>query len=172
MELNNVILKASREHDIMMNYVVAFDRHLKSKAFDALFETVKDASVFLKRDLWNHFNAEESVIYPALIAAEPTYENIRLVLTLGREHGELWAAAEQLWGIFKFGGPVNGPTQGFVNDVQSFLETLKRHARTEITQLFPRIAASPEATANMAAFAERFRPTGAPDTGVVGRAAG
>jgi hemerythrin-like domain-containing protein len=172
MELNNAILRVSREHDIMMNYVVNFDRHLKNKAFDALFETVKDASAYFKRDLWNHFRAEETVLYPALLAAEPTYENIQLVLGLEREHGELWAAAEQLWGVFKFGGPVKGPTQGFVDDVQTFLETIKRHARTEITELFPRIAASPAATANVAAFTKKFQPSEAPGAGVVGSAAG
>jgi len=88
------------------------------------------------------------VIFPAALAGEPAYENILMVMGLQKEHGVLEENLDAL--IFQLNDLKTSRqklTNELINQIKAFFDTLKAHAKLEMTDLFPMVDASPESKA-------------------------
>ena len=109
---------------------------------------------FLANDLRGHFLFEEMVIFPAAIAGKPAYENILMVMSLQKDHGVLEENLNAL--IVQLNDlKINRQklTTELINQIKAFFDALKAHARSEMTDLFPMVDATPESKALMEKYA-------------------
>jgi len=143
--INNVILKNSNEHKIILDYVAKYDQLLQAQDFGLLQRQMTATVEAMLRDLADHFAAEEKYFFPAALAGCANPADIVLVLQLQKEHGVL--ETELAWISEKLGRAGSQrntePARDFYRQVAGFLNRLKDHARLEIVSLFPLIDATP-----------------------------
>lgn len=145
--INNPVLRASREHEIIFRYVVDFDRMMQHKAYQALFEQTRSRIKEFQRELLSHFRAEETRVFPSAIAVfARDSEAVTLILGLQRDHGRL---EQRLADLVERSSPEAHLCPRFVAAMEAFLHELKAHARKEIELLFPRLSGSAEWLAQM-----------------------
>ena len=149
---------ASLEHEQLVDYAARLDRLLLARRADELFATVGEITAFLRHELWGHFRNEETLIFPAALLALPSFEMTQLVLGLQRDHGALWAQAESLVGRLTLQSTAPSAIMGYAAEVKSLVDRLQQHARVELSELFPRILASPSALVLLDDLRERFPP--------------
>jgi len=145
--IDNQVAKIAKEHKIITDYVVKFNNSLKNRDKD-FFKGIAAFFDFLAKDLRGHFLFEEMVIFPAAIAGEPAYENILMVMSLQKEHGIL---EENLNTLIAELNDLKVTRQKLstelINQIKTFFDALKTHAKREMTDLFPMVDAKPESKA-------------------------
>ena len=145
--IDNQVAKIAKEHKIITDYVVKFNNSLKNRDKE-FFKGISGFFDFLAKDLRGHFLFEEMVIFPAALAGEPAYENILMVMGLQKEHGALEENLDAL--IFQLNELKTSRqklTNELINQIKAFFDTLKAHAKLEMTDLFPMVDANPKSKA-------------------------
>ena len=151
--IDNQVAKIAKEHKIITDYVVKFNSSLKNRDKE-FFKGIAGFFDFLANDLRGHFLFEEMVIFPAAIAGKPAYENILMVMSLQKDHGVLEENLNAL--IVQLNDlKINRQklTTELINQIKAFFDALKAHARSEMTDLFPIVDATPESKALMEKYA-------------------
>jgi len=93
--IKNPVEKISKEHQLINDYVVTFNKAYQSKDPE-FFKGLVKFFKFLEKDLLAHFRFEEVVVFPAFIVGETSYNNILLVTGLLKEHGIIEEKLEYL----------------------------------------------------------------------------
>jgi len=145
--INNEIAKISKEHKIITEYVVKFNKSLKNRDKE-FFKGIASFFDFLEKDLLLHFRFEEVVIFPAAIGGELKYNNILMVMTLQKEHGmienQLKILMSEIKGLKRSHEKL---TMELIDKIKLFFDVLKTHARREMTDLFPLVDANAKSKA-------------------------
>ncbi len=142
--VNNMVAKIAKEHKIITDYVVTFNKSLKNQDKE-FFKGIASFFDFLEKDLLQHFRFEEVVIFPASIVGEAKYGNILMVMTLQKEHGILENQLQLLKSELN-ALKVNRQklTNELIEKIRLFIDDLKTHAKREMTDLYPMIDANPK----------------------------
>jgi hypothetical protein len=136
-KMRGALLKLSKEHRLMLDYAVEFDKLAADTEPDKLFPQISMLIRFMERDLQEHFEMEEKVFFRASLVAFPEYRVIDLVLALQKEHGTITAhVANALHGVAK---GAEKPAENWLEPMKQVTEELKQHAKTEIEKFFPLI---------------------------------
>jgi iron-sulfur cluster repair protein YtfE (RIC family) len=138
--IDNPVLKLSKEHQLINDYAVRFSKNKKNPD-EAFLKDLQTFLSFLKKDLERHFRMEELVLFPAAINGIPSYATTLLVLNLQKEHGMLENELKTILALEKHIKEESG-RQKILSKTGKFIEDLKNHARVEMTELFPMIDAS------------------------------
>ncbi|MBF0227349.1 MAG: PilZ domain-containing protein [Desulfobacterales bacterium] len=141
-ELNNVVLALSKEHKIIVDYVIGYKKIMEQQnaelpsKLDMLFS-------FMERDVINHFDFEEKVLFSAAIIGKYVEEIQIIIPKLREEHIFFLAEVKYLLKQVKLFGIFNeADMEKFKNRVNLFFENLKRHSRDEIEKVFSFIDAN------------------------------
>lgn len=157
--IDNPVAKISKEHQIITEYVVKFNKSLKIRDKD-FFKGILSFFNFLEKDLLRHFRFEEVVIFPASIAGDPQYGNILMVMSLQKEHGLLENQLQILSAeIYDLKRSREKLSNELINRIRIFLEELKKHAKREMTGLFPMVNANPRSKSLLPIYAEEMNRT-------------
>ena len=156
---DNAVAKISKEHKIITEYVIKFNKSLKIRDKE-FFKGILTFLNFLETDLLQHFRFEEVVIFPAAIAGDPQYGNILMVMSLQKEHGLLENQLQIL------SAEINALkisreklSNELIERIRIFLEELKKHAKREMTDLFPMVNANPQSKSLLPIYAEEMNRT-------------
>jgi len=135
--IKNPVEKISKEHQLINDYVVTFNKAYQSKDPE-FFKGLVKFFKFLEKDLLAHFRFEEVVVFPAFIVGETTYNNILMVTGLLKEHGimeeQLEYLVKEIRRVALSGEPM---TSKLINKIKRFIELLSVHAKIELVDLFP-----------------------------------
>lgn len=153
--IDNVILKLSKEHQIIADYVVRFSRNIQNPD-PAFQEELQSFLSFLKKDLTNHFRMEEILFFPAALNGNPTYTKSLLVLNLQKEHGVLETRLKSIQAMEKRLKSKNRSDEA-LKIIGDFLEDIKNHARKEVTELFPLIDENEQCVALLKEYAAELK---------------
>ena len=155
-KIDNMVAKISKEHKIITDYVVKFNKSLQIRDKE-FFKGIAAFFNFLKKDLLQHFRFEEVVIFPASIVAEPRYENILMIMSLQKEHGLLENQLQVL------NAEINALklareklSNELIERIKLFFDELKIHAKREMTDVFPMIDANPKSKALIEIYAKEM----------------
>ncbi len=137
LNVQNRIEKISKEHQLINDYVVTFNKAYKTKDPE-FFKGVISFFKFLEKDLLAHFRFEEVVVFPAFIVGETTYGNVLMVMGLQKEHGileeQLEYLAQEIRRVAKSGESI---TNKLMNKIKKFIDLLSLHSKRELVDLFP-----------------------------------
>ncbi len=153
--IDNAILKLSKEHQIIADYVVRFSRNMKNPD-PAFQEELQSFLSFLNKDLKNHFKMEELLFFPAALNGDPTYTTSLLVLNLQKEHGVLETRLKSIQAMEKRLKSKNRSDDA-LQEIGAFLEDIKNHARQEVTELFPLIDENEKCVALLKEYAAELK---------------
>lgn len=158
-EINNIVLKLSKEHKLINDYAGTFARNMKNPD-PAFMKDLQSFLAFLENDLIKHFRLEERLFFPAAVNGAPSYETTTLVLNLQKDHGIL---ETRLKAISRANKRLTGqnPDDPVMGTISRFLEALKTHARLEVTELFPLINANKTCLALLKEYGVRIKGNGA-----------
>jgi len=135
--IKNPVEKISKEHQLINDYVVTFNKAYQSKDPE-FFKGLVKFFKFLEKDLLAHFRFEEVVVFPAFIGGETTYNNILMVTELLKEHGimeeQLEYLVKEIRRVAVSGDPM---TNKLMNKIKKFIDLLSVHAKIELVDLFP-----------------------------------
>jgi len=145
--INNDIAKIAREHTLITEYVVSFNKNLKNRD-KKFFKGIASFFNFLEKELLSHFRFEEVVIFPASLVGESKYGHILMVMTLQKEHGMLENQLQLLTAEIKnLQTSHKKLSNELIEEMSGFFDDLKTHAKREMTDLFPMMDANPKAKA-------------------------
>lgn len=140
--IKNRVEKVAREHQIINDYVVTFNKAHKTKDPE-FFKGLVKFFKFLEKDLLGHFRFEEVVVFPAFIVGETTYGNVLMVMGLQKEHGlieeQLEYLTQEIRRVAKSGESI---TNKLMNKIKKFIDLLSVHSKREIVDLYPAMNAS------------------------------
>lgn len=154
--IDNVVLKLSREHQIISDYVVRFFRNMKTPD-PAFQEELRSFLGFMNKDLTRHFVMEELLFFPAALNGAPSYETSLLVLTLQKEHGSLETRLKAIQAMEKRVKEEKA-RDAALKKIGDFLTALKNHARREVTELFPLINENEQCMALLKEYVAQMNP--------------
>lgn len=144
--INNVILKQSDEHSIILKYISGVEGLLRDKKYHAFIAKVTYFAESMKQDLAEHFRREEEIFFPALLLAKPDPEIVQTVLMLQKQHGIL---EQTIQTVSKHAHtPVKerpDEQNQIIQLYKQFILEMKDHAGIEVKILFPAIHASEDA---------------------------
>lgn len=146
--LNNVVLKHSDEHRVIIESVTEFDRIAGEKDSAEVVKKLTGWKNMLEKELPEHFRLEETIFFPAALSGKKPVEIIRIVLDLTREHGLMECGIESL--VRKIDALEEDAArldEVLTKDAREFLSILKTHAEREVKELFPFIDTDPYAKA-------------------------
>lgn len=144
-QVNNPVLKISREHDLIVEQLGDLERILaKSSPAEALPLLSKAMPGFAEA-LYQHFFYEERIFYPALAITIPTAGICERIQQLQKEHGIMEERLRFLMMYFRNILP-GGETMAELihRELSGLVGLVKRHAIMEITDVFPRINQNPQ----------------------------
>ncbi|MDA3898608.1 MAG: hemerythrin domain-containing protein [Desulfobacteraceae bacterium] len=145
--INNKVAKIAKEHEIIIKYVVEFNKKLKARDKE-FFKGIVSFFDFLEKDLLSHFRFEEVVIFPASLIGESKYGNVLMVMSLQKEHGtienQLQVLISEIKGLKDSHEKLSNE---LINKIKDFFELLKTHAKREMTDLFPMVDANAKSKA-------------------------
>lgn len=154
--INSKVAKLSREHVLINQYVSEFNKNFKTKDRE-FFKGIETFFVFLEKELLNHFRFEEVVIFPASLVGESTYGNVLMVMTLQKEHGILETQLEALKSEIRNLRENKAPlTDEPIDKIKLFFDSLKNHAKREMTDLYPMIDANSKCKALLEIYAKEM----------------
>ncbi len=156
--IDNAILKLSKEHQLINHYAARFTTNQK-KPDPAFLEDLPSFLSFLEKDLKKHFRMEEILFFPAALNGDPSYETSLLVLHLQKEHGILETRLKTVLAAGKRVQQGKDAALAF-QKIGAFFEVLKNHARLEITELFPLIDKNKNCTALLKRYAHEVKSDG------------
>lgn len=155
--INNQVAKIAREHQIITDYVVKFNKGLQNRDKE-FFKGISSFFNFLEKDLLMHFRFEEVVIFPASIVGESKYGNILMVMTLQKEHGMLEIRLRALMAKIKnLLASREKMSNELIEEMRVFFDDLKTHAKREMTDLFPMVDASPKSKSLLEIYATEMK---------------
>ena len=155
--IDNQIAKIAKEHKIITDYVVTFNKSLKTRDKE-FFKGIATFFNFLEKDLLHHFRFEEVVIFPAAIAGETTYGNTLMVMFLQKEHGMLENQLQILGTEIKnIKTSHEKLTNEMIERIRIFFEALKDHAKRELTDLYPIIDANAKSKSLVEVYIEEMK---------------
>ena len=135
--IKNQVEKIAKEHQLINNYIVTFNKAYKTKDPE-FFKGLVKFFKFLEKDLLAHNRFEEVVVFPAFIVGETTYTNVLLVTGLQKEHGileeQLGHLAQEVRRVAKSGESMTNKLMG---KIKNFIDLLAVHAKREMVDLFP-----------------------------------
>ena len=153
--IDNKVLKLSREHQLIADYVVRFFKNMKNPD-PAFQEDLRSFLGFLKKDLTRHFRMEELLIFPAALNGAPSYETCLLVLNLQKEHGNMETRLKAIQAMEKRVRE-DDARDAALKKIGDFLTDLKNHARREATELFPLINENEQCMALLKTYAAQMK---------------
>jgi iron-sulfur cluster repair protein YtfE (RIC family) len=137
LNIKNQVGKIAKEHQLINNYVVTFNKAYQTQDPE-FFKGLVKFFKFLEKELLAHFRFEEIVVFPAFIAGEASYDNILMVTGLQKEHGILEERLEyliqEIRRIATSGKPM---TNKLMSRIKKFIDLLSVHAKRELVDLFP-----------------------------------
>ena len=163
--IDNAVLKLSKEHQIIADYVIRFSKN-KENPDPAFEEELHSFLAFLKKDLEHHFRTEELLFFPAALNGDPSYTTSRLVLNLQKEHGVLETRLKLVLAMGK-NLREEKDREVALKKIGVFFEHLKNHARQEITELFPLINANEQCVALLKQYATKMKSEGKPNAAIL-----
>lgn len=154
--IDNQVAKIAREHKIITDYVVKFNKSLKIRD-KKFFKGIATFFHFLEKDMLNHFRFEEVVIFPASVVGESQYGNIITVMSLQKEHGmfehQIKLLHDEIQGLQQAREKL---TNDLIDRIKQFLDEFKTHAKREMTDLYPMIDANPKSRALLEIYAKEM----------------
>lgn len=137
LNIQNRVEKIAKEHQIINDYVVTFNKAYKTKDPEFFKGLVKFFN-FLEKDLLAHFRFEEVVVFPAFIVGETTYGNVLMVMGLQKEHGILEDQLDHLaQEIRRIANTDASMTNKLLEKIKNFIDLLSVHSKREMVDLFP-----------------------------------
>lgn len=152
--IDNAVLKLSKEHQIIADYVIWFSKNMENPD-PAFEEELHSFLAFLKKDLEHHFRMEELLFFPAALNGDPSYTTSLLVLNLQKEHGVLETRLKFVLAMEKSLKDKKNRAAA-LKKIGVFFEHLKNHARQEITELFPLINENEQCLALLQQYATKM----------------
>ena len=139
-QFTNAFLQISKEHKIVKEFITDFKSLIDAGPQAGNLQTLKDKTKILKEDLFEHFQLEEQVLFPAALLAMPSVELADRILLLTREHGAFERDVMTLKQIVAC-HPEKDPNipQNTLDFLVTFVENLESHTRIEMDELFPRM---------------------------------
>ncbi|PIP41264.1 MAG: hypothetical protein COX19_04020 [Desulfobacterales bacterium CG23_combo_of_CG06-09_8_20_14_all_51_8] len=154
--INNQVAKIAGEHLLITRYVAEFNKKLKDRD-QKFFKGLAAFFDFLEKDLLAHFRFEEVVIFPASLVGESTYGNVLMVMTLQKEHGILESQFQSLKSDLQNLKMTQTPlTNETIEKIKLFFDSLKNHAKREMTDLYPMIDANAKSKALLEIYAKEL----------------
>lgn len=154
--INNQVAKLSREHILINQYISEFNKNFKAKDRE-FFKGIATFFDFLEKELLGHFRFEEVVIFPASLVGESTYGNVLMVMTLQKEHGILETQFEALKSEIRNLRQNKAPlTNETIEKIKLFFDSLKNHAKREMTDLYPMVDANAKSKALLEVYAKEM----------------
>ena len=154
--INNQVAKLSQEHILINKYVSEFNKNFKTRDKD-FFKGLANFFSFLEKDLLAHFRFEEVVIFPASLVGESTYGNVLMVMTLQKEHGILESQFQSLKSDLQNLKMTQTPlTNETIDKIKLFFDSLKNHAKREMTDLYPMLDANARSKALLEIYAKEM----------------
>jgi hemerythrin-like domain-containing protein len=161
--IDNVVLTLSREHKIINDYVIACRKMLEVPENDLRVQDLDTLFDLMERDLNRHFQFEEKIIFEAVLSGAENRAMTETVRDLQREHGEIMELLNGLMSELKSllrdqqsngGDSIDNTVAGGLSvqtgfnslreNIDSFMEMMKKHSRNEIENIFPAIDSDQE----------------------------
>jgi hemerythrin-like domain-containing protein len=137
--IDNMVAKIAKEHQIITKYVAEFNKRYKTKDKE-FFKGIASFFDFMEKDLLRHFQFEEVVIFPASMMGDSKYGNILMVMSLQKEHGIIENQLQVLISELKDRKASHQKLSNeLVDRLKDFFELLKNHTKREVTDLYPMI---------------------------------
>lgn len=143
-QVNNPVLKISREHDLIVEQLGELQNIMRRSTPETALSTLTGALPGFAEAMRQHFFFEERIFYPALLVSIPVAGIVERLQQLQKEHGImeerirfllLYLQCEFLQG--------ERAARLMHQELSDLIDMVKRHAITEITDVFPRINQNP-----------------------------
>jgi hemerythrin-like domain-containing protein len=136
-KVNEQFLRLSMEHTLIIEYIGSFEKIIRKSNTAGSFPEFKKVMKVFKKDILDHFNLEERVLFPAALACLTSLEIVDTVLSLQKEHGYLERDLDSLYGhIRKQERTMQTLSVNLVSLLKAFTRMLKNHAQIEIESVF------------------------------------
>jgi iron-sulfur cluster repair protein YtfE (RIC family) len=155
--INNMAAKLAQEHKIITDYIAKLTEKLKTNDKEFFSELSAFISL-LEKDLFQHFEMEEKVFFPAAIMGAAAYESTLMIMQFQKDHGALEKQLQWLIETSKTSG-INSAAMGAVviESLKDFFTRLKIHVKREMIELFPMINENPRSRSLLKSYAEEFK---------------
>ena len=155
--INNIYLKQSREHKIIINYVYEFDKKLKDESEGSLLEYIEQKIPWLKKELIEHFHLEEKIFFPAILSEHHDVPCIKDILNLQKEHGSVEREVDHFIEHYNHRTAADSKhTSTIITLYKGIICTLRDHARFEVHHIFPLIDRMPKLRYKVDKFIEAY----------------
>jgi len=128
-----------KDHEDVSEYLERLEEILGLLQEQEAWNRVKPIEDFFQRNLIDHFEFEERMVFPVLLSAHATPETIKLILELQKEHGIILKELEEFRRIVSENvSPLDKETNVRQNLVgREIMESLLAHASKEDDELLP-----------------------------------
>ena len=133
------LVRLIEDHEDVSEYLENLEEVLGFLHEEETWSKIKPIEDFLKRNLVEHFEFEEKIVFPAILSGCATPESIKLILELQREHGIMLKGFEEFQKITSENVlPLDKETNVRLNVVgRDIIDSLLAHASKEDDELLP-----------------------------------
>jgi len=136
-KVDEQFLRLSMEHTLIKDYIQTFENILCDSDDPISFQKFIKIMKRFKKDLLDHFNLEERVLFPAALSCLSSLEIVDTVLLMTKEHGYLERDLDLILGIMQ---QKKSSKPALPDDLQEplkvFTQFLKKHAQIEMESVF------------------------------------
>ena len=145
-KVDATFLNISKEHTLIQKYLIEFEAILNQGFLSHSFLELKKSIKTFKGDFLDHFQLEETFLFPTALLCIPSVENIDLILCLQKEHGCFEKEIEFILEQVRIQPEKDLQIHEILfKQLSDFTARMSAHAETEMSQLFPQLDADSRA---------------------------
>jgi len=136
-KVDEQFLRLSMEHTLILDYINTFEKILHESSTPFSFPELLNTLKKFKKDLQDHLNLEERVLFPAALSCLSSLEIVDTVLLMQKEHGYLERDLETLQHLIQLKPRTTKIfPQNILDRLKGFTGLLKKHAQIEMESIF------------------------------------
>jgi len=135
-KVDEQFLRLSMEHTLIYDYIHMFEKMLCESSSKISLQKLPDTLKKFKKDLLDHFNLEERVLFPAALSCLYSLEIVDTVLLAQKEHGYFERDLDLILGIMKKKSSKSAQSDDLYERLKVFTQHLKNHAIIEMESVF------------------------------------
>ena len=136
-KVDEQFLRLSMEHTLIKDYIQTFENILCDSDDPGSFQKFIKIMKRFKKDLLDHFNLEERVLFPASLSCLSSLDIVDTVLLMQKEHGYLERDLDLILGVMqKKKSSKPALPDGMQEQLKVFTQFLKKHALIEMESVF------------------------------------
>jgi hemerythrin-like domain-containing protein len=136
-KVDEQFLRLSMEHTLILDVIHDFHDVLSKPDAKESFHNIKRMTEAFEKDCRDHFNLEETVLFPAALACLSSLDSVDVVLLLQKEHGYLERDLDSLLDFLQNQPETTVTIPGDLQiQMQSFCTMLDKHAQIEMKEVF------------------------------------